>query len=229
MQTSKQPKRTSQKLVEQIRSWLAEGRELPAERQLAQELSVTRHQLRQALEALRLSGELSRPPLQRKLTTVRGDMLVRGTNALEVIELRMMLEPALVRLAAVRATPQDIQRIQKAATTPPGVERGPGDLAFHKQLAEATRNTLAADLYALLRQVGSDSRLHVTSTVPACPSRIRQRDQEHQAIADAIAARDPDRADAAMRAHLASVHYQIVARLTPGMATPPAASPALAT
>ncbi|MBX6319708.1 MAG: FadR family transcriptional regulator [Pigmentiphaga sp.] len=201
---------------------LAAGEPLPAERRLAEQMGVTRHRLRLALEVLRSSGEVPRPGARREASPLRGDALVRSTNALEVIELRMILEPALVRLAAVRATPLDILRIQKAATTPPGVSRGAGDLAFHKQLAEATRNTLVADFYALLRRVGSDSRLHVNSSTPVCINRIEQRDREHKAIADAIADRDPDRAEAAMRAHLVSVQNQIVARLTPGAAVLPA-------
>jgi len=223
MQPDEQPKTEMQRLVGQLRELLASGAGLPAERRLAEQLDVSRHRLRLALESLRNSGELARPGARREPALLRGDALVRGTNALEVIELRMVLEPALVRLAAVRATPLDIMRIQRAATTEPGVERGAGDLTFHKQLAEATRNTLAADFYALLRRVGSDSRLHVNNPAPACLNRIEQRDRQHKAIADAIADRDPDRAEAAMRAHLASVQHQIVARLTPGVAVPPAA------
>lgn len=203
-------------LTHQLREMLASGDPLPAERRLAELLKVKRHRLRLALEALRASGELARPDARKEGAGVRGgEALVRGTNSLEVIELRMMLEPALVRLAAVRATPQEIQRIQQAASTAPGVERGAGDRMFHKLVAEASRNVLAADFYALLRRIGSDSRLHVNNPKPYCETRIAQRDQEHAAVAAAIAARDPDRAEAAMRAHLTAVQNQIIARLTP--------------
>ena len=218
MQPETQPSRDPpvQRLVSQLRELLAAGDGLPAERKLAEQLNVKRHKLRLALEVLRASGELQRPGARREAPVLRGDdALVRGTNSLEVIELRMMLEPALVRLAAVRATPLDILRIQRAASTAPGVGRGAGDLTFHKLVAEASRNTLAADFYALLRRIGSDSRLHVNNPVPYCETRLAQRDSEHAAVADAIAARDPDRAEAAMRAHLTLVQNQIIARLTP--------------
>jgi DNA-binding FadR family transcriptional regulator len=206
-------------LVERLRDMLASREGLPAERTLAEQLDVSRHRLRLALEVLRASGEIPRPGARRESVPLRGgDALVRGTNSLEVIELRMALEPALVRLAAVRATPLDILRIQRAAVTPPGARLGEIDLAFHKLVAEATRNSLAADLYALLRRIGSDSRLRVNSQDPPCPNRQQQRDREHQAIADAIAARDPDRAEAAMRTHLTAVQNRIVARLTPSAA-----------
>lgn len=219
MPIRKQPSEDNQisKLVEQLRGLLGSGQELPAERRLAEQLDVKRHRLRMALEVLRASGELARPGVRREGAGVRGgEALVRGTNSLEVIELRMMLEPALVRLAAIRATPQEIQRIQRAAHTPPGTEGGAGDRMFHKLVAEASRNSLAADFYALLRRIGSDSRLHVTHPKPYCQNRLAERDREHRAVADAIAARDPDRAEAAMRAHLTVVQNQIIARLTPG-------------
>jgi GntR family transcriptional repressor for pyruvate dehydrogenase complex len=101
----------------------------------------------------------------------------------------------------------------RAATTPPDMQRGTADLAFHKLVAAASGNSLAAELYALLRKVGSDSRVRVQSTLPACPNRLAQRDQEHHAVAEAIATRDPEGAEAAMRTHLNAVHRVILNRL----------------
>jgi DNA-binding FadR family transcriptional regulator len=42
-----------------------------------------------------------------------------------------------------------------------------------------------------------------------CAKRIAMRDAEHLAVAEAIARRDPEAAEAAMRAHLNSVHNQV--------------------
>ncbi len=209
------PVSSADELVGILRDRLARGGNLPAERTLAEELSVKRHQLRRALEVLRLDGELPAPGARRRAPTRDREALIRTTNPLEVIELRLALEPALARLAALRATPLDIARIQKASVTPPGVERGAADMVFHKLVAEASRNTLAADIYNLLRKVGTDARLHVQNSIPSCPNRLKQRDLEHGAIAAAIAARDPDRAEAAMRSHLLIVQAQIVDRISP--------------
>ena len=205
-------------LVDALRSLLGEGGSLPSERLLAERLSVKRHQLRRALEILRTEGQLEpAQPRRGEPGAARGEALIRSTNPIEVIELRLALEPALARLAALRATPLDIVRIQRAATTASGAERGAADLSFHKAVAMATGNTLAADFYALLRRVGSDARLHVKRRDPECPNRVMQRDREHHAIADAIAARDPDGADSAMRQHLISVQAQILGRMAPSM------------
>lgn len=197
-------------LINGLRSRLAAGHVLPSERAIAEEYAVKRHRVRQALALLREQGDLDVTP---RAGSASGESLIRSTNPLEVIELRLALEPALARLAAVRATPLEIARIVRAATTPPDMQRSTADLVFHKLIAAASGNGLAADLYALLRKVGSDSRVRVQSATSACPNRLAQRDQEHRAVAEAIAARDPEAAEAAMRAHLNVVHRVILNRL----------------
>jgi len=208
-------------IVAAVRDILAAGQGKPSERALAERLNVKRHRLRQALDQLRAAGELEPARAGRPRTAAprRGDDLARDTNPVEIIELRMMLEPALARLAALRASPFEIMRIQRAASTPPGASAGAVDLAFHKAVAAGARNSLATELYALIRQVATDARLRFgNSDNPSCPNRLRRRDAEHKAIADAIAARDPDAAEQAMRAHLGAVQRQILDRLGPGMA-----------
>lgn len=197
-------------LVSQLRLRLAAGKGLPAERAIAEEYAVKRHRVRQALALLREQGDID---ATRRSSAAGGESLIRSTNPLEVIELRLALEPALARLAAVRASPLEIARILRAATTPPDMQRSTADLAFHKLVAAASGNGLAADFYSLLRKVGADSRVRVQSNAPACPNRLAQRDDEHHALAEAIAARDPERAEAAMRAHLNAVHRIILNRL----------------
>jgi DNA-binding FadR family transcriptional regulator len=198
-------------LADRLRQRLTAGEALPAERAIAEQYAVKRHRVRQALALLREHGDLEQ---SRRINTSGNESLIRATNPLEVIELRLALEPALARLAAVRATPLEIARIVRAATTPPDMQRSTADLAFHKYVAAASGNALAADLYTLLRKVGSDVRVRVQNPAPACPNRLAQRDQEHRAVAEAIAARDPERAEAAMRAHLNTVHRLILNRLT---------------
>jgi GntR family transcriptional regulator, transcriptional repressor for pyruvate dehydrogenase complex len=197
-------------LARQLRARLASGEVLPAERALAEQYGVKRHRVRQALALLREHGDLHS---SRRTNVADGESLIRSTNPLEVIELRLALEPTLARLAAVRATPLEIARILRAATTPSDMQRSTADLVFHKLVAAASGNGLAADLYALLRKVGSDSRVRVQSSAPPCPNRLAQRDHEHHAVAEAIAARDPEQAEAAMRAHLNAVHRIILDRL----------------
>jgi GntR family transcriptional repressor for pyruvate dehydrogenase complex len=202
-------------LIQAIRNLAAQSA-LPSERALADKLSVKRHQLRRALHVLRTSGEIGPAEAKRNGHGIRnGESLVRDTNPLEVIEMRIAIEPFLARLAALRASPIEMARIERAATTPTSTESGAADLKFHKTIAASSGNNLAASLYALLRQVGSDSRVRAYRPQPACPKRIQQRDSEHRAIALAILARDGDAAEQAMRLHLAAVQQRVIEQLNP--------------
>lgn len=204
-----------------IRQLRESGGGLPSERELAVQLNVKRHQLRKALEQLRKSGDIE--PSRRAPSAARKPLhnedLVRVTNPLEVIELRLILEPSFARLASLRATSLDIAEITRWATTRTDDKPDEVDLNFHLAVAAAARNHLAHELFVMLRQIGVDARMKVARvTTAACPARIAQRDQEHRNIAEAIAARDPEAAEAAMRAHLILVQRRIIERSNAGLA-----------
>ena len=196
----------------------ADQRDIPPERQLTTRLGVSRSRLRRVLAELRASGQLPPAQVGRRATDGRPgqiDRLAQLSNPTEVIELRFMLEPKLARLAAIRASAVEISRIMRAATGKPNDSYGGADLAFHLEVVSAARNALGREMYAILRQVGTDKRVHMPPRKPPCQRRRQARDLEHIEIAQAIAARDPDRAEAAMRAHLAMVQDMINQRLSP--------------
>jgi GntR family transcriptional regulator, transcriptional repressor for pyruvate dehydrogenase complex len=202
-------------IVVALRAMATHG-ELGSERAMAEALNVKRHQLRRALQAMRASGELAPAKAKRKaLLGHNGENLVRATNPMEVIEMRIAIEPFLARLAALRASPFEIAAIEHAATTAAGVDSGTADLKFHKLIAASSGNKLAASLYDLLRRVARDARLRLNGSQPMCPKRVQQRDAEHRAIAQALVARDPDAAERAMLLHLAAVQRIITERLNP--------------
>jgi DNA-binding FadR family transcriptional regulator len=209
-----------QALVGQVRAIIARTGTIPPERTVAEELQVKRHTLRRALQEMRASGELApaRAGRRASMTALQhGRSLIDSTNPLEIMELRMVLEPALARLAALRASPTEIERIRRAATTPPGADPNAQDQIFHKAISAGARNILAAELYVILHRVASDGRLRFADSDRAVtPERIQRRDAEHRAIADAIAARDPEGAERAMWQHLSVVHQKVASRLAPG-------------
>jgi GntR family transcriptional regulator, transcriptional repressor for pyruvate dehydrogenase complex len=195
---------------------MAARQKLGSERAMAVALNVKRHQLRRALAALRVNGEIAPARAKRKpLVGHNGENLVRATNPMEVIEMRIAIEPFLARLAALRAAPSEMAAIEAAATTAVGTDSGAADLVFHKLIAAGSGNKLAASLYGLLRRVARDSRLRLRATRPLHPGRTQQRDAEHRAVARAIIARDPDAAERAMRLHLAAVQKLVIERLNP--------------
>ncbi len=152
--------------------------------------------------------------------------LVRLANPTDVIELRLIVEPQLARLAALKASSLETARILRAANSQRDESYGTPDLAFHLEIASATRNPLARELYRILRQVGGDARVRLPERTPLCPNRRRTRDEEHLRIARAIAARDPDMAEACMREHLLAVRAVIFDKMSPDSSTGTAASAA---
>jgi GntR family transcriptional regulator, transcriptional repressor for pyruvate dehydrogenase complex len=207
-------------IVAAIRALRGDGVELPSERDLASKLNVKRHQLRKALDLLRKAGDIEPP---RRAAAARqprhNEDLLRVTNPLEVIELRLILEPSFARLASLRASSLESAQITQWATTRPEDKPDEIDLNFHRAVAAAARNHLARELFVMLRQIGVDARMRVARITSAtCSTRIAQRDQEHQRIAEAIAARDPEAAETAMREHLLLVQRRIIERSNAGLA-----------
>lgn len=206
-------------IIAAIRQLRETGGGLPSERELAGQLNVKRHQLRKALDQLRKSGDIAPSRRARVSRQPRhNEDLVRVTNPLEVIELRLILEPSFARLASLRASALDIAQITQWSSTRADDKPDEVDLNFHLAVAAAARNHLAHDLFVMLRQIGVDARMRVARVTSAtCPKRIAQRDEEHQRIAEAIASRDPEAAEAAMRAHLLLVQRRIIERSNAGL------------
>ena len=204
-------------IAERVRRLMARHGRLPPERKLAAALDVKRHRLRQALALLREAGQLGPARAGRPASPIMlsGETIVRATSPVEVIELRIMVEPTFARHAALRASPSEIDRIVAATRTPDGADPAAVDLAFHRAVAAASRNRLGAEIYGLIRQVGRDHRIGVAGKEAACPTSIARRDAEHRLVAEAIAARDPEEAERAMRAHLATVYRKIIDHLSP--------------
>src|ERR1700677_3710614 len=124
------------RLVDTLRERFATTGSLPAERTIAKQLNVKRHQLRGALEVLRANGEIGPPTSRRGGSGLRREeSLILATNPIEIIEMRFAIEPSLARLAALRASPLEIAHILRAATTSGDVDTGAADLIFHKTIA----------------------------------------------------------------------------------------------
>ena len=206
-------------VLARLREMIAEMPQLPPERTLSEQLNVSRHALRKALKVLRDAGEIDPARAGRRALADRAPSstrLVQSTNPLEVMEMRLMIEPALARLAALRASPDEIARILQTAHSPSGLSPSQADQEFHRAVAAGSRNSLASELHILLHRVQNDARLRFTDSDAdsrTTEERVRMRDDEHRTIAEAIAARDPDRAEEAMYEHLERTQRKLTGRL----------------
>jgi len=229
------PRRLFRRIAEQIAALIAAGElppgsRLPAERELALRLQVSRPSLREALIALEIEG----------LVEVRGGsgIYVRGTRAgppplghdapgpFDVLGARLAVEPECAALAARNADAAGraavaeafdrlrVGRIARRADPD-------ADGAFHIAIAEAAGNAVLARIVASLWQDQASPLEGRLQDLAVTPARRRANIGEHRAIARAILARDAAAARAAMRRHLLAVRRARLADLTSDRGRPP--------
>jgi DNA-binding FadR family transcriptional regulator len=197
-------------VVRKLRSLIEERGALPPERVLSELLDIKRHQIRRGLEVLRAGGEIAAPKPRRRPVSKESRLadMASNTNPIEVVEMRLMIEPTLAKLAARRATPNQIAAMQKAIVqNARGEAKTGGEVDLHRMIASASGNSLADEFHRLLRNIEADARLRTHFIV----QRDRQDYAQHKAIVDAIAARDPDEAERQMRQHIERLRATMMA------------------
>lgn len=205
---------------------LPDGDRLPPERALADELQVGRRSLRRALSVLEEEGQISRH--QGRGTFVRAlsavpahgiDRILEHTNPLEVIEVRLSIEPVMARLAALRASRCDIDKLarlaEETAQAEDPVVYEKADAAFHRRVAEASRNALFLSLYDTLSASRDDASWRRLGENAHCYKRQADYAEYHRDIAEAIATRDSARAGKLMYDHLSDVQRHIYQHMFP--------------
>jgi len=184
------------------------GERLPTEQALAQAHGVSRTVVREAVHQLKSRGLLrsrqglgvfvAPEPPHRPLSFDTG-VLGSMEAVVQVREVRRALEGEIAALAAERATRARIAALRAALraidrTVAAGGDGVAEDLAFHRALAEATGNPQFGRLLAFLEQYLHDA-MRVTRANEARRSDFMEAvRQEHRAIADAVAAHDPEAA-----------------------------------
>jgi GntR family transcriptional regulator, transcriptional repressor for pyruvate dehydrogenase complex len=226
--------RLSDQIVQQIETMILEGSfkpgdRLPPERQLAEQLGVSRPSLREAIQKLSARGLLSSRQGGGTYITSRLDagfadpwQEMLGTHPelhRDVLEFRRMLEGTVAQMAAERATQADIERIgglfeqMEAAHRLEGLElTSEVDVKFHQALADAAHNALlthvAASLLNMLHTHVHDNiaNLFATGTVS------KQLLDQHRAVWEAVRDRDGAAARAAAEAHIDFVDHTLTAQ-----------------
>jgi len=207
--------RLYEQLVEQILAYiesaqLVPGDLLPAERDLAERLGVSRATLAQALVALEVLGVidvqhgtgavLARRP---SVASVIKGLREHQSRLPDIVEARSTLEVKLAGLAAERRTDEDLAAIDAAlevmASEIGEGDRGAhGDELFHQAVTGAAHSTVLAQLMAVIAEMILETRIESLGQ----PGRPEQSLASHRKIADAIRAQDPDGAAGAMLAHI---------------------------
>jgi DNA-binding FadR family transcriptional regulator len=207
---------------------LGAGR-LPSERELSDELGVSRRVLRQALGLLEAEGRISRQHGRgtfatdaRHATESLVHEISRLTNPVDTLEARLAVEPMQARLAALRATQGDIDRLFEAADAsrdakdPLSYEKA--DAAFHRRISTAARNPLLIAIFNAVLETALEGAWRHGRETAHCINNQAAYAADHRKIAIAIADRNAAQAEAAMRAHLTAVQKRLIEHAFPGAA-----------
>lgn len=223
--------RLSDTITDQIEDLIARGKlkpgdRLPAERDLALQLAVSRPSLREALLILESRGLLqARRGGGFNVTDVTGPtitdplvhLLQRHPETVDdILELRHGLECVAAEFAALRATETDAKRLREIVNS---MKRRRGqvdpledtdrDVDFHMAVAEASHNVA---LVHVMRGIFNLMRINMLRSREALchqPENVALLDEQHAQIAKAIAARDPAAARAAANIHLSFVQASL--------------------
>jgi len=199
-------------LAELLRSNLSESETwLPAERELALQLRVSRSVVREATKRLESQG----------LVEIQHGIGIRGVNRLHhplneslslllpeesermqaLIEARLSIEPDAAAFAAERATPAQLEGLRRVhlqlEAAPDSAAAVAADSAFHHFIADASGNLIYRLILDSLAELGQQSRLRSIGRVGKQPAVA-----QHASILEAIENRNPETARTLMRSHV---------------------------
>jgi len=219
--------RVSDEILQQIREAVLAGKfqigdRLPNERTLAEQFAASRTSVREALRGLQQEGviytkkgvtggafvaDLDHRLVSRSFQTL---LKLRKISINHIAEARLIFEPQAARLAALRATSQDLEELEEVIETmKSAVEAGksPGsfDLKFHKLVARAADNPILEMLADSMLEVASQviTGLHPSLEV------LRNVVRRHLEVFEAIKSKDGDLAFSLMSQHIVDVQRRL--------------------
>ena len=207
-----------QRLLDRIRSGeIPPGGQLPSERELMEVFGVGRPAIREALQSLERSGIVeiahgerarvvmptAESLIERIASGARHLLRMQPDTLLHLKDARVFLETGMARMAAERATDDDIQRLrqrldehrQALNQLDVFLER---DMAFHREIARISGNPIFPAIVEALFHWAAE----YYQAIVRAPGVENVTLAEHQRLFEAIAARKPGAAEQAMREHL---------------------------
>ena len=190
---------------------IAIGAKLPNEFELGEKFGVGRSTIREAVKLLMSRGilEVRRGSGTYVVSTTPMDLDPLGLGAVEdkmalamdLVNVRMILEPGIAEMAAMNATARDVERLRElCAVIEQKIETGENyieeDIAFHTAVAKCSGNMVVEQLVPIIDTA-------VMMFVNVTHRKLTQETiMTHRAVTDAIAERDPMGAKSAMMMHM---------------------------
>ncbi len=228
--------RVAEKVASQLKKAISNGvfkvgNRLPSEREIAEQMGVSRTSVREAIQQLELQGIVETVhgggSIVRNLTEqeIRSPMeivlLQDKQRVLELTEVRAFMEAWAAKQAAEHRTDAELELIrgyieEMEHDLQKGRIRPEIDFKFHAEIAAATHNTIFVHLIQNIHQLISYSiKVHREEVF------VSREDQQaifrhHLQVFKAIQKRDPEAAEAAMSEHLLFVVREFKQRFLPG-------------
>lgn len=215
---------TTSNVAAQLRRRILEGEyayeeRLPAERNLAEEFGVSRGTIRSVLQILEQQHLVVRQVGSGTYVSHRDvanqQEISSITSPLEMNEVRIAIEPQMVRLAIANASARDLEQLHAALRRCEDCGGDPekfalADTAFHIALAQCSRNKLLFWLYERISEVRRHSQWRTVKSKLLTPERIDAYNTQHRALYEAIAVRDTPAAVKTIKDHLFGVQDDLL-------------------
>lgn len=207
------------------RHWRA-GHRIPTERELGQRYGLSRSTVRRVLQGFKQKGLITQTvgsgtfvsaqvqAVLSELAAGAPGMQAPAVSPAELMNARLVLEPALIELVTLHADAADFARMDdckqraEAAITPDDFEHWDGQL--HEAIALAAHNGFIAHVFRLMNAVRAQGEWGLLKRRSATPERRLAYQQQHRALVAALKDRDAERARALCRDHLAQVRSNML-------------------
>jgi len=213
--------RVYQKVIEQIgemikNGYLKKGDKLPPERELVEQLGVSRTSIREAVRVLEILGVIESRQGEGNFVTDRLDdtffqplslaFMLRDSDPIEILEIRKIMEVGIAGLAAQRITDNDLKKlkeiIEKFKKCDSEKINATLDKEFHYIIIGASNNYLAKDIYTTISLLFDQFIIGARKEIMKEKKNQAILLSQHEEIYHAIEKRDPKMAEEAMKKHL---------------------------
>ncbi len=202
------------------------GAKLPTERVLERQFGVSRNTLRKSLKRLENQGKITREVGRGSFVTeaaTSGELpagnprdlahRIQGASPVEVMEVRLMIEPLAAELAAMRATAEDLRRMDDCLDH---CDKA-GDIAefehwdgmLHLTIVAAAKNGMLSALYEAINDLRRHAEWRRLKERSVTPERRGLYGDQHRRIVQLLKDRDAEGARAELHSHLMKVRANL--------------------
>lgn len=216
LQTTRSKRRTgASEIASRMRRAILDGQyqhreRLPAERDLAEQFGTARGTIRQALEQLEglnlVHRRVGSGTYVNHVAQTDHELVAESTSPLELIEVRLAVEPDIARMAVTNANARYLRELQDSllALEEAGADAtafSKADETFHLKMAQCSQNPLLIWIYQLINEVRGHNQWDIRKDKILTPENIAEYNAQHRDLYEAI-----ERRDAAQAVHIITEH-----------------------